>query len=58
LMAAQHKASETLYKQSTAGGGAGEPGGPETGAGAGHESGGSKPDGDVIDAEVVDDDKK
>jgi molecular chaperone DnaK len=58
LMAAQHKASETLYKQSAAGGGASEPGSSESASGGGGATGGSKPDGDVIDAEVVDDDKK
>jgi molecular chaperone DnaK len=61
LMAAQHKASEALYKQqqSTAGSGAGEPGGSEPASGGQSDSGGSaRPDGDVIDAEVVDDEKK
>ncbi len=59
LMAAQHKASETLYKQSTAGsGGGGQAGGPEPAAGDSGTGGRSKPDGDVIDAEVVEDDKK
>ena len=58
LMAAQHKASETLYKQSTAGGSGAEAGGPQPGSGGGDASGGSRPDGDVIDAEVVEDDKK
>jgi molecular chaperone DnaK len=58
LMAAQHKASETLYKQSTAGGGGSETGGPQPGSGGGEAQGGSRPDGDVIDAEVVEDDKK
>jgi molecular chaperone DnaK len=56
LMQAQHKASEALYKQQDAAGGAagaqGESGGQTT------SSGGPKPDGDVIDAEVVEDDKK
>jgi molecular chaperone DnaK len=58
LMAAQHKASETLYKQSTAGGGAGQSGGSEPASGGGEPGGGAKPDGDVIDAEVVDEEKK
>jgi molecular chaperone DnaK len=59
LTAAQHKASETLYKQQAAGGGA--PGGePSSGGGAGARP--SQPsgqaDGDVIDAEVVDEGKQ
>jgi molecular chaperone DnaK len=51
LTQAQHKAAEALYK-SGAGPGAG--GGPEAGGGAGQAA----PGGDVIDAEVVEDDKK
>jgi molecular chaperone DnaK len=52
LTAAQHKIAEALYKQAQAGGGA-----------TGPEAGGEAPppstkDGDVIDAEVVDEDKK
>jgi molecular chaperone DnaK len=58
LMAAQHKASESLYKQSTAGAGTSEPGSAGAGAGDGQSTGGARPEGDVIDAEVVDDDKK
>jgi molecular chaperone DnaK len=58
LMAAQHKASEALYKQSTASSAASEPGGQEQGTGPGQSNGGAKPDGDVIDAEVVDEEKK
>jgi molecular chaperone DnaK len=58
LMAAQHKASEALYKQSTASSATSEPGGQEQGAGGGQSNGGAKPDGDVIDAEVVDEEKK
>jgi molecular chaperone DnaK len=59
LMAAQHKAAESLYKQQAAGGGAG----PEAAAGAGHgasgsASSGARPQGDVIDAEVVDEGKQ
>jgi molecular chaperone DnaK len=57
LTAAQHKAAESLYKQQAAGGGAG----PESSAGGGHAPGGSssgsRPEGDVIDAEVVDEGK-
>jgi molecular chaperone DnaK len=61
LMQAQHKASEALYKQqaesasSGAAGAAGASGGGDADA---SQSSGSKPDGDVIDAEVVEDDKK
>jgi molecular chaperone DnaK len=70
LMQAQHKASEALYKneQASAGaagaaGAAGEGGatgaaGAPGAAGASGEPGAHKSDGDVIDAEVVEDDKK
>ncbi|MGE0044014.1 MAG: molecular chaperone DnaK [Vicinamibacterales bacterium] len=56
LTAVQHKAAESLYKQTAGGPAAGDP---SAGAGpsAGAEAGGA-PDGDVIDAEVVDDEKK
>jgi len=56
LMAAQHKAAEALYRQSQTAG-AGAPGGggrPEGGAQA--SEGGAQSD--VIDAEVVEEDKK
>jgi molecular chaperone DnaK len=56
LTQAQHKAAENLYKQSgPAGAGAGAEGGrgPETSAGSGGSS-----QGDVIDAEVVEEEKK
>ncbi len=57
LNTAQHKAAETLYK--TASAGAGAPGGGSTGGASGAtgatSSGGS---GDVIDAEVVEEEKK
>jgi molecular chaperone DnaK len=56
LTAAQHKAAEALYKQGPAAE-AGAPGGPEGGAepgGAGERAAG----GDVIDAEVVEEEKK
>ena len=61
LTQAQHKAAEALYKQAgTAAGSEGAPGGPGTdpgaGAGTGASSGGAQ--GDVIDAEVVDEEKK
>jgi len=57
LTAAQHKAAESLYKQQAAGGP-----GPEASAGAGPgatggASSGARKDGDVIDAEVVDEGK-
>ena len=56
LMTAQHKASEALYKNQAEAGAAGAPG--AEGA-SGAADGGAKPDhGDVIDAEVVEDDKK
>jgi molecular chaperone DnaK len=57
LTAAQHKAAESLYRQQQQGGGS--PGGPPPPSGeeAG-PSGGGRPAGDVIDAEVVDEEKK
>ena len=57
LTQAQHKAAETLYKQAgPAPGGTGPGGpGPSDGAAGGPAGGGS---GDVIDAEVVEDDKR
>ena len=58
LMQAQHKASEALYKQQADAGCTGCTGATGcTGCAAGATSaseGGSKPEGDVIDAEVVD----
>jgi len=51
LMQAQHKASEALYKDAGAQGAQGAPGAQST-------EGNNKPDGDVIDAEVVEDEKK
>jgi molecular chaperone DnaK len=59
LTAAQHKAAETLYKQQAPGGGAPGPDPSEgAGPGAGGASSGSRqPEGDVIDAEVVDEGK-
>ncbi len=57
LVAAQHKAAEAIYKQqATPGEGAGEPGAAPGGE-SGGSTGGSAKDGDVIDAEVVDDKK-
>ena len=56
-MQAQHKASEALYKnQQDASAGASGASGAE---GSGNtQSSGAKPEGDVIDAEVVEDEKK
>jgi molecular chaperone DnaK len=58
LNTAQHKAAEVLYKTASASGAdSGQPGGgQEPGAGAANE--GSKASGDVIDAEVVEEEKK
>ena len=62
LNQAQHKAAEVLYQSqqaSAAGAGPGAgPGGPAGPEGPGAEQSGAAPEGDVIDAEVVDDDKK
>jgi molecular chaperone DnaK len=65
LMQAQHKASEALYKNQQGNAGA-EGAGSASGAGAGAEAGADagagenqgKQEGDVIDAEVVEDEKK
>ena len=54
LTQAQHKAAEALYKQAGSTPGASEQGGPEGSAAPGGDSG----PGDVIDAEVVEDEKK
>jgi molecular chaperone DnaK len=55
LTQAQHKAAESLYKQTGASAGPG----PEAGAGqAGGQTAGDAAPGDVIDAEVVEDEKK
>jgi molecular chaperone DnaK len=55
LTQAQHKAAESLYKQTGASSGPG----PEAGAGAaGGQTAGAAAPGDVIDAEVVEDEKK
>jgi molecular chaperone DnaK len=58
LTQAQHKAAENLYKQGTPSGsaGPGAGGGPEGAQGASPGGGGAQ--GDVIDAEVVEEDKK
>ncbi|HET9834696.1 MAG TPA: molecular chaperone DnaK [Vicinamibacterales bacterium] len=61
LTAAQHKAAEALYRQQgQPGGGGAAPGGGDTGAGPSSTSGGASggpKQGDVIDAEVVDEGK-
>jgi len=55
LNTAQHKAAETMYKTASA---SGAPGG-QPGGGAGESGGGeSRDSGDVIDAEVVEEEKK
>ncbi len=56
LNTAQHKAAEAMYKAASAG--AGAPGGEGPGEGAGAGSGGGASEGDVIDAEVVEEEKK
>jgi molecular chaperone DnaK len=55
LMTAQHKASEALYKNAAEATAAGAAGAADA---AGAATSGGKPEGDVIDAEVVEDDKK
>jgi molecular chaperone DnaK len=61
LTAAQHRAAESLYRQQQTQG-AGSPGGgassAQSGPGAGGSSTSSQPQGDVIDAEVVDEGKQ
>jgi molecular chaperone DnaK len=58
LMQAQHKAAEILYRQQQSGGGP-TPGGDGRGApGDGGTGGAASQTGDVIDAEVVDEEKK
>jgi molecular chaperone DnaK len=58
LNTAQHKAAEILYKSASGSGaaGGGQPGGQEPGAGP--ADGGGQASGDVIDAEVVEEEKK
>jgi hypothetical protein len=66
LMQAQHKAAETLYKQQQEGaqgaqsaqGAQGASGAQGAGAQGAEGAQGAKAEGDVIDAEVVEDDKK
>ena len=58
LNTAQHKVAEAMYRSAQGAGqpGGGQPGGEPSGAGAAHGAG--KPEGDVIDAEVVEEEKK
>jgi molecular chaperone DnaK len=59
LTQAQHKAAEALYRQQAAGAGAGSaPGGDGGGAAGGAPRSDAGQQGDVIDAEVVDEEKK
>jgi molecular chaperone DnaK len=55
LTTVQHRAAESLYRQQQQGG---PTGGPQTEPSATDNQGGGKQNGDVIDAEVVDEDKK
>jgi molecular chaperone DnaK len=55
LNKAQHAAAESLYKTAQAGGGGGEQGGSAPGGGQPSSEGSGDKQGDVIDAEVVDD---
>jgi molecular chaperone DnaK len=57
LETAQHKAAEVLYRAASAGATGGQPGGAEPGADAGSAGTGAATD-DVIDAEVVEEEKK
>ena len=60
LTAAQHKAAETLYKQQAAGGATGGAPGGDASAGGAQPSGSTTgaQQGEVIDAEVVDEGKQ
>ena len=58
LNAAQHKAAEAMYRSASAAGAGGGDGAGASGANAGAEGTGSSPGGDVIDAEVVEEEKK
>jgi molecular chaperone DnaK len=64
LNSAQHKAAEAMYRASAASAGAGgaagggQPGGGQPGGGASQEGGNGRSQGDVIDAEVVEEEKK
>jgi molecular chaperone DnaK len=56
LNQAQHKAAEAMYRNAAPGGAPGAEAG--AGAGAGASGGGARQNGDVIDAEVVEEEKK
>jgi molecular chaperone DnaK len=59
LNTAQHKVAEVLYRAASAGAGGAQPGGPGSAeSGAGASAGSGAPSGDVIDAEVVEEEKK
>ncbi len=59
LNQAQHKAAEAMYRAASgAGAGAGAAGGGEQAGGGGSQTAESHPQGDVIDAEVVEEEKK
>jgi molecular chaperone DnaK len=58
LTQAQHKAAANLYQQASAAGGGQSAGGPSSGPSSGPSASAGKPDGDVIDAEVVDEGKQ
>ena len=58
LNTAQHKIAEAMYKAAQAGGPGGASGGPTPGADTGDAAGAGRPSGDVIDAEVVEEEKK
>jgi molecular chaperone DnaK len=58
LTSAQHRAAESLYRQQQQSGGPTPGGASEPSAEAGQTSGGQSGTGDVIDAEVVDEEKK
>jgi len=58
LTAAQHKAAESLYRQTAAGGGPGAAGPGAGGPQSGEPQGSGAKTGDVIDAEVVDEGKQ
>jgi len=63
LNSAQHKAAEAMYRASAAGAGGGaagggQPGGGQPGGGASQGGGNGRSQGDVIDAEVVEEEKK
>jgi molecular chaperone DnaK len=58
LTSSSHKLAEAMYKQASTSKAAAEAGAGAAGAGAAEPNAGGKGEGQVIDAEVVDDDKK